>query len=104
MIDKAVAKMDGATAVCIRMDGRRVFTEYALEYIDEMLKHLLTEAFAKRMPAEKFDERIKQTIAENFSKAAYLVAIERFESLLERSPDDLMQIVTEIAKGEEVKE
>lgn len=49
MIDKAVTQVGNKKCICVRMDGTRVFTEYALEYIDEMLKQLFAEGFLKHL-------------------------------------------------------
>ena len=84
----------------LHVDGRKLISDYGMEFIRETSKILLVEGFCKKLPPEKLDERIREVICDAFLKASHGIAMEELKNLVEQRPEHCMNVVKEIMTGE----
>ena len=91
--DKAIA------AFTLHVEGRKLLTDYAKEYIREVVKLLLVEVFAKKLEAEALYERIMMNAAVPITKVVLATANKYAQEILAQGPEAYRDMIKEVMEG-----
>ena len=103
--DKEIVKMDKSNAVVVgfKIDGRKIFTEYFHELVEELCYHALAKEWMKGEPdpAESFkfiEEQLEGLLMQATNKIAHVKMLE----IITKDPQEIKREIYKRCLGEDV--
>ena len=85
----------------MHIDGRRLFTEYGLDYIRRTVRICMAKSVVQDGNPEKMEDEIIRSVGMTLLKAATGLAREEIERIVEKGEDEFKAVIKEVLEGGE---